>query len=96
MPTEGYQPKPGPKPEPPKQGSAVKRQVGTIDLTPKWVGVLPMLLMAFESGSPKGRAMALDELRFMAMVADAGSLTEEQRIDLMAKRKSMEAKDHGK
>lgn len=72
-----------------------KRQVGTLDLSPKWVGVLPLLLAALESGTPKGRQMALDELRFMAMVADAAILTTEAHADLMAKRAAMEAKDHG-
>lgn len=70
----------------------MKRQVGTIDFTPKWIDVLPIFLAAFESGTAAGRKMALAELRFMAMLADAGTLSEEDHATLVAKRAEMEAK----
>lgn len=47
-----------------------KTHIGTIDMTPTWVGVLPMLLAAYENGSAKGRAIALEELQRMAKLAD--------------------------
>jgi hypothetical protein len=42
----------------------------TIDITPTWKGVLPMLLAAWRDGNDKGRAMALEDLRRMAEAAD--------------------------
>jgi len=42
----------------------------TVDITPTWTGVLPVLLAALQDGTPKGKAMAIDELRNMALAAD--------------------------
>ena len=42
----------------------------TIDITPTWSGILPVLLLLLESGSAKGRADARDELARMAKLAD--------------------------
>ena len=48
----------------------LKRQVGTIDLTPTWRGVLPMLLAGIENGTPESRKIAIEELQKMAEAAD--------------------------
>lgn len=48
-----------------------KTFIGTIDLTPTWKQVLPLLLMGYEEGSSEGRALALEELQRMAEAADA-------------------------
>ena len=48
-----------------------------------WEGCLPMLLAAYEDGTPQDRAIALDELRRMAMVADAS--VERMRVEAEAK-----------
>jgi hypothetical protein len=47
-----------------------KKPAGTIDLTPTWLGTLPLLLETYASGTDKGRAMALAELQNMAKLAD--------------------------
>lgn len=44
--------------------------VGTIDLTPTWRGVLPILIACIESGTATGRASAMGELFRMADIAD--------------------------
>lgn len=43
----------------------------TIDITPTWRGVLPLLLAAYADGTAKGRASAFAELQRMADIADA-------------------------
>ena len=47
-----------------------KVTVGTIDVTPAWTGVLPMLIAALENGSEVGRKIAREELARMARAAD--------------------------
>jgi hypothetical protein len=42
----------------------------TIDVTPTWKGILPLLLAAIENGTAKGRASAMTELNRMADLAD--------------------------
>jgi hypothetical protein len=42
----------------------------TIDMTPTWAAILPMLLAAYEDGTPKGRKIALEELQRMAAICD--------------------------
>lgn len=42
----------------------------TIDLTPTWAAVLPVLLAAIENGTDEGRRMAREELARMAQAAD--------------------------
>lgn len=49
---------------------AGKRPAGAIDLTPTWTGILPLLLAAFENGTPAARIMAMEELQRMATIAD--------------------------
>lgn len=49
----------------------LKREVRTVDLTPTWRGILPLILTAIEHGSHEGRQIALDELNRMADAADA-------------------------
>lgn len=48
----------------------MKRQVGAVDLTPTWVGVLPVYLAAWIDGGATARQMAREELLHMARVAD--------------------------
>lgn len=50
--------------------TAARRQAGTIDLTPRWVGLLPVLLEIAMNGSAKGQTEARVELRRMAEAAD--------------------------
>lgn len=47
-----------------------KRKVGTIDLTPKWIGVLPIFIEGLLNGTAKGQAIAREELANMARLAD--------------------------
>lgn len=47
-----------------------KVQVGTVDLTPTWSGILPALLAVLEDGNAEGKKIAKDELKKMAKVAD--------------------------
>lgn len=42
----------------------------TIDLTPTWEDILPMLLTAYEIGTPEGRRIAMEELSRMAKALD--------------------------
>jgi hypothetical protein len=49
----------------------MKKQVGTIDMTPTWEGILPLLLVLYESRDKIRRETALSELRRMAKIADA-------------------------
>lgn len=42
----------------------------TIDLTPTWAAVLPILLTAVEDGTFEGRKIAREELARMAGLAD--------------------------
>ncbi len=48
----------------------VKTKIGTIDLTPTWSGVLPVLLAALTEGTEEGRRLAKIELARMARIAD--------------------------
>lgn len=43
----------------------------TIDLTPTWSAIVPMLVMGLESGSSVARQAAMTELERMAKLADA-------------------------
>lgn len=42
----------------------------TIDCTPTWEGILPLLIHGIESGSPTARASVTEELIRMAKLAD--------------------------
>lgn len=44
--------------------------VGTIDLTPTWAGILPLLLAGVTDGTDTGRRIAKEELARMAALAD--------------------------
>ena len=52
----------------------------TIDITPTWEAVLPLLLAAFEDGTPEGRRMAREELRRMASIADLAAKLEKKQL----------------
>jgi len=43
----------------------------TIDVTPTWEQILPVLLMTIENGTGRGRKVAIEELTRMAQIADA-------------------------
>jgi hypothetical protein len=51
----------------------------TIDITPTWKGILPVLTLALELGSDKGRDSARQELARMAEAADRFSETTKVR-----------------
>lgn len=42
----------------------------TLDLTPTWESIMPALIMALQSGTEKGKAMARDELMALAKAVD--------------------------
>lgn len=42
----------------------------TIDLTPTWAAIAPILIAALQDGTPKGQQMAREELIRMAALAD--------------------------
>lgn len=46
------------------------KTVETINVTPTWRGILPLLLTGYADGTPKGRAIAFAELQRMADLAD--------------------------
>ena len=48
-----------------------KTKIGTIDMTPTWVAVLPIMLAALTDGSPEAQRIAKEELKRMAELADA-------------------------
>ncbi len=50
---------------------AGKKPKGTIDMTPTWRGMLPLLLELYENSNATGRQTAISELRRMADAADA-------------------------
>lgn len=48
-----------------------KKPAGTIDLTPTWRAILPILILALTDGTETGRKIAREELARMADAADA-------------------------
>lgn len=46
-------------------------KVFMIDMTPTWVGILPLYLAALVDGTPTAQSAAREELRRMAELADA-------------------------
>lgn len=42
----------------------------TIDITPTWSGILPVLLLTLAQGTDKGKKIATEELQRMARLAD--------------------------
>ncbi len=57
--------------------------VETIDMTPTWNAILPILFAALEEGTAKGKAAARDELRRMATCADRWNAHAEPMIALL-------------
>jgi hypothetical protein len=50
----------------------MKRQTGTLDITPTWHGIMPLLTeVALNGTSPEGRDTARAELTRLAKIADA-------------------------
>lgn len=54
---------------------AARRYAGSIDMTPTWQGVMPMLLAAVRDGTPKGRHEASAEINRLAGLADRANVT---------------------
>lgn len=54
---------------------AGRRYAGSIDMTPTWQGVMPMLLAALEDGTPKGKTEARAEITRLAGLADRANVT---------------------
>lgn len=52
------------------KGLTVRKAVRTVDCTPTWRGILPMLLLAYADGNANGRKIAFEELGRMADIAD--------------------------
>lgn len=51
--------------------STLKKLAGFIDMKPKWLDILPMMLEVFTGGNASGRQIAREELERMAKLADA-------------------------
>lgn len=51
-----------------------KKPIRTIDITPTWRAILPVLLAAYKDGTETGQRLALEELQRMATAADAYNL----------------------
>ena len=56
----------------------------TIDMTPTWEGVAPILIAALEKGSEEGRSSARKEVKRMAKLVDMLGGVIEERDDLLA------------
>jgi len=57
------------------------KEVGSIDLTPTWEGILPLLLTGYAEGTPEGQRLAREELSRLARIADANAdVTERSAI----------------
>jgi hypothetical protein len=52
---------------------ADNRTVGTIDLTPTWRGVMPILIAGITDGNETGQRIATEELYRLADIADAAN-----------------------
>lgn len=52
---------------------AGRKPIRTIDLTPTWTAILPVLVVALTDGSDKAKALAKEELQRMAQIADSAS-----------------------
>lgn len=48
----------------------MKQQIGFLDLTPTWQGILPVMVLALTNGTPTGQRAAQEELARMADAAD--------------------------
>lgn len=55
------------------------KRAGTIDLTPTWTGVLPIIIYALENGTEEGKRMAKLELKTMAEAADRYNASVKER-----------------
>jgi len=49
----------------------MKTPIGTLDCTPSWRAVAPIIIAGLQDGTPKGKEIAQEELEHMAQVADA-------------------------
>jgi len=51
--------------------AATKKTLFTIDMTPTWAELLPILLAVYENGAAESRRGCFEELERMARIADA-------------------------
>ncbi len=65
--------------------------VRTVDCTPDWRGILPLLLAALTDGTAEGRKIAREELQRMADVADKAIAYQKQRDEQSARAVTAEA-----
>lgn len=56
----------------------------TVDLTPTWSAILPVLIAAIENGGFTAKQAATEELRNMARLADVGAETVKIQRDAIA------------
>lgn len=47
-----------------------KTEPRTIDITPTWSSLVPVIVAAIENGTPIGRTAAIEELKRLAKFAD--------------------------
>lgn len=48
-----------------------KKLVGSIDMTPSWMSMAPVIIAAMENGTPDGVKMAKQYIYDLAKIADA-------------------------
>lgn len=58
----------------------IEKPDGTIDMTPTWLGVLPLFLAAIENGTDAAKTAARQELTRMAKIADRAMAEEKRRL----------------
>jgi len=67
----------------------MKQQIGFLDLTPTWQGILPVITLALTEGTPAGQKAAGEELARMADAADrwnAHAKAQREQAEKQAKR----------
>lgn len=48
-----------------------KQKIGTIDVTPKWERIIPLLINWIQTGNPEQRKSSVKELKRVAKILDA-------------------------
>lgn len=67
----------------------MRQQIGFLDLTPTWQGILPVMVLALTNGTPTGQRAAQEELARMADAADKWNehaKAEQEKAEQQAKR----------
>lgn len=52
------------------KGKNQTSQIGTVNITPTWSAIVPVLIAVLEDGTPEGKKMAKEEIQRMAMLLD--------------------------